>query len=395
MRVALYYPWIYLKGGIERSILELVNRSGHEWTLFTNNFQPENTFEGFSNLEVRMLKQTTVNRDMGSVLSAASSIALQKLPLEGFDALLVWCDGLGPLVTFRNLEVPIVCVCSTPLRPVYDPVYAKLACRGRKPLAKIAFHSLKHMFRIVDRLAWTNFDLVVSTSREVTERITRNRLYPDNEKLWLAHPGIDSSQVDPSQKFRYDPYFLVPGRIAWTKNIELAIKAFLIADLPEPWKLVIAGFLAGKSAAYYEGLQELTKGHPRIEYVISPSDAKLNALYENAYSILFPPLNEDWGMTPLEGMLRAKPIVAVASGGPLESVIDGKTGWLLSPEPTDWADLLRSIVERPEEVARMGSQAREHVVRFDWSNFVANVDRAVRKLNPIRVPVVQPALYPK
>lgn len=386
MKIALFYPWIYVKGGIERSILELVNRSEHEWTLFTNRYAPENTFEGFSKLDVRELRQVTVKRDMRSVLSAAGVIARQKLPLEGFDALLVWCDGLGTLVTFRNHGLPTICVCSTPLRPVYDPVYEKVACKGRKFLARLAYYSFKHLFRIVDRIAWKNFHTVVSTSTEVSNRIIRNGLYPDNEQLKLAYPGIDSTEAVPLAELKYEPYLLVPGRIMWTKNIELAIEAFKLADLPKPWKLVIAGFLDEKSVLYYHNLMAMVDGDPRIEFVVSPSDDKLNELYRNAYSILFTPLNEDWGIVPLEGMLRAKPIMAVASGGPAESIIDGKTGWLLNPSPGVWAEKLKSIVSQPEQVKTMGAHAQQHVKRYDWGHFVAEVDNALREPGTLPAP---------
>ena len=35
MRLAVYGSWIYLKSGIERSLVELFRRSRHEWTLYT------------------------------------------------------------------------------------------------------------------------------------------------------------------------------------------------------------------------------------------------------------------------------------------------------------------------------------------------------------------------
>jgi hypothetical protein len=44
MRVAAYYPWIYLRGGAERTILETLRRSRHDWTLFTNRYDREATF---------------------------------------------------------------------------------------------------------------------------------------------------------------------------------------------------------------------------------------------------------------------------------------------------------------------------------------------------------------
>ena len=46
MKVALYYPWVYLTSGAERTILELTAHSRHQWTIFTNRFDPDGTFPG-------------------------------------------------------------------------------------------------------------------------------------------------------------------------------------------------------------------------------------------------------------------------------------------------------------------------------------------------------------
>ncbi len=188
----------------------------------------------------------------------------------------------------------------------------------------------------------------------------------------LYHPGIDVG--DAPKQVRYDPFFLVPGRISWTKNIGLAVEAFLRADLPAPWRLVVAGFVDQKSRRYLEELQQLAGSHGRIEFVVSPSDDQLNRLYETAYAVLFTPLNEDWGMAVLEGMLRSKPVIANASGGPRESVIDGATGWLLEPEVEQWSALLRRLPGQADAVKNMGAQARLHVEKYDWKRFVTGVD---------------------
>ena len=66
MKLALYHPWIYLHGGIERTILELVRRSQHEWIIFVGHYDPEGTFPGFADLDVRTLRATS-----GTVRSAA------------------------------------------------------------------------------------------------------------------------------------------------------------------------------------------------------------------------------------------------------------------------------------------------------------------------------------
>jgi glycosyltransferase involved in cell wall biosynthesis len=382
LKIAVYYPWVYLKGGIERSMAALISRSRHDWTVFTSHYEPANTFAEFASFKVVQVGAVSVRRDMGSVFKAALNMIGTRLPLEEFDAFVVWCDGLGTITTFRNAHIPTFCICSTPLRAAYDPVYAREALRSRQPLAKLGYHTFKHLFRFIDRLAWSRFDGVVATSCEVKERIVRNRLYPDDARMVLYHPGIDVG--DAPKQVSYEPFLLVPGRISWTKNIELAVDAFLRAGLPEPWRLVVAGFVDQKSQRYLEGLRQRAGNHGRIDFVVSPSDEELNRLYETAYAVLFTPLNEDWGMAVLEGMLRSKPVIANASGGPKESVIDGATGWLLEPDVEQWSALLRSLPAKADAVKNMGAQARLHVEKYDWKRFVNGtddlIDSTVRKI---------------
>ena len=378
LEIAMYYPWIHLKGGIERSIAALVSRSRHNWTIFTSHYEPSDTFEEFARFKVIQIGDVSVSRDMGSVLKAAARIATLRIPVDKFDVFAVWCDGLGPLTTFRNATIPSICICSTPLRPVYDPVYARDALNRRSGLARLAFRAFRSSFRFVDRLAWKRFDGVIATSLEVKERIVRNGLFADGPAMTLNHPGI--AVADAPSDVSYKDYFLVPGRITWTKNIELAIDSFLRADLPPPWRLVIAGFVDQKSTRYLEELKLRAGSSGRVEFVCNPSDEQLNGLYGNAFAVLFPPLNEDWGVAPLEGMLRSKAIVANRSGGPKESVENGVSGWLLEPTVEDWAPLLRSLPDRRELVLRFGRQARVLVEKYDWGHFVRGVETMVEKL---------------
>jgi glycosyltransferase involved in cell wall biosynthesis len=375
MKLAVYYPWIYLHGGIERSLLELSTRSRHEWTIYTGHYQPERTFPGFAGQRVVRLQPLSVKRTIPHVLGASLRIATQQIPLDGFDAFVVWCDGLGDLATFRNHHLPTFNICSTPLRAVFDPVYAEAARQSRGQAGRLFYRLFESAFRPVDRRAWSHYDGVIATSQEVKRRIVDGKLFRDGARMRLLHPGIDARAVDGVAS--YQPLLLVPGRIMWTKNLGLAIDAFRRAELPDPWRLVIAGFVDDKSRDYLRALQTSAKDQPRIEFVENPRDAELRALYRSASAVLFPPLNEDWGIVPLEAMAHGKPVIANASGGPLESVLDGETGWLLRPNAADWAARLSLLAGAGEPLLRkMGQRGREHVAQYDWSRFVRGVDDA-------------------
>lgn len=373
MKIALYQPWIYLHGGLEKSLLELVTRSRHEWVVYTGHYEAKNTFKEFANVDVRELNPTTVNRSIGATFKNAIQVYQQEIPDEGFDAVAVWCDGLGDLIAFKNHDLPLFNICSTPLRPAFDPVYEKQTLQCRSPLYRAMYAAFKYTFRWVDRHAWKHFDGVITTSTEVKNRIIEGKLCNDESKMVMAYPGIEChANLDDVQ---YDPFVLVSGRIMWTKNIQQAIETFLEADLPKPWKLVIAGFLDEKSKVYLANLKTMLKADSPVEFVISPSDEQLTDLYRRASFCLFPPLNEDWGIVPLECMNYGKAVIANASGGPLESIIDGKTGYLLPAEDkAGWVRAIRRLATNHELCRTLGKQAHAHVRKYDWNVFVDNID---------------------
>lgn len=375
MKLALYHPWIYLHGGIERTILELVRRSQHEWIIFVGHYDPVGTFPGFADLDVRTLRATSVNRAVGSVLKSSLQVALQRLPLNSdVDALVVCCDGIGDLITFRNCSLPIFNLCFTPLRAAFDPVYEQKALSARGLIGKIIYKAMKHSFRTVDRRAWRNYSNVIAISGEVKNRIVSGKLFSD-ENILVTYPGIN--WPDTLSDVRYEQFILVAGRIMWTKNIELAIRAFLSADTALPWKLVIAGFVDEKSKIYLHTLQQLAGGSGRIEFVVSPTDEEMKDLFRRTSFSLFTPLNEDWGIAPLEAMSYAKPVIALNSGGPRESIVNGRSGYLLPSSVSDWSVVIAALSRDADLVRRLGENARADVRRFGWDRFVADVDHSL------------------
>jgi len=51
-------------------------------------------------------------------------------------------------------------------------------------------------------------------------------------------------------------------------------------------------------------------------------------------------------------------VVACNSGGPLETIVDGSTGFLRSPEPRQWADAIRELVNDPAKAVAMGQRGK-------------------------------------
>ena len=57
-------------------------------------------------------------------------------------------------------------------------------------------------------------------------------------------------------------------------------------------------------------------------------------------------------------------VISTAIGGSLETIIDGKTGWLVDPNDKDkFAELIDKILDMPlEEREKIAKKARQHIV---------------------------------
>lgn len=374
-RIAVYYPWLYLTSGAERTILEIARRSRHRITIFTNEYQPGATFPELQQMDVRVLSRVPVERSLRSVASAATRLLSQELDLSEFDGLLVVCEGLGDLVALRQRRIPVFCLCLTPLRIAFDPVYRKRYLASRSVLHRLVVRAGTVLYRGVDRIAWRRYRRIFTISEEVKTRILAGRLAPA-EKMRTLHPGVELSAYTPSPPA--ERTFFVPGRIMWTKNLELAIQAFQLfretAPQPSTWKLVIAGIVDRKSEPYLDRLRALASGDPAIEFHVHPSDIQMRAQYAACFATLFTAFNEDWGLVLIEAMASGKPVVAVNRGGPKEIVRHEHDGLLSEPDPGVFASAMGRLASEPGLYERLSSNAPSSAARFGWGPFVDALD---------------------
>lgn len=380
MRVAIYYPWVYLRSGIERMMMELIERSRHDWVIFTSHYYPEQTYPEFRELDIVELSSVSVNRRFSAVSNAAVTILRQKIDLEGFDALVVSSEGLGDLITFRNHDVPVICYCHTPMKVIHDPFSRRVFLDDHRKMAPF-FHLFSAMFKVVDKRAWRHYEYVFCNSEEVRRRIIEAGLAPA-EKIEVLPPGLDSERMRPSGDFQ--KYFVVISRIKWWKNFELAIESFIEFKRRysefEDFQLQVVGQVEPRSEEYFDKLRQMAAGREDIIFKRDPSEEVLMDAYSSSYGLVYPSLNEDWGMVPLEAMGFGKPVIAVNQGGPSESVVDGVTGYLVSPKPSEFAEKMALIAGDQELARRLGQSGAEHVRRYDWDHFVTRFDRFLDSL---------------
>jgi len=108
------------------------------------------------------------------------------------------------------------------------------------------------------------------------------------------------------------------------------------------------------------------------------SDEEVRDRYRRTSLVLMPG-EEDFGIVPLEAQACGRPVVALARGGALESVVPEETGVLVDePTPRAFADAIHHALERRFDPGVI----RRHAERFGRARFgdqmQAIVDETVR-----------------
>ncbi len=91
-------------------------------------------------------------------------------------------------------------------------------------------------------------------------------------------------------------------------------------------------------------------------------------MYYDADMFLYPPIwNEAFGLTPLEAMAAGVPVVVSRCGGIVETVQDGKTGFVVEPDnPAALANALLRLAEDNTLRETMGRAGRARALEFTW-----------------------------
>jgi glycosyltransferase involved in cell wall biosynthesis len=146
--------------------------------------------------------------------------------------------------------------------------------------------------------------------------------------------------------------------------------AALLADEGIDFRLDIVGHSVPKNR---DSLANVTF-HGKLDRRLPDQAALLDRLYAGAHLFVLPTRSECFGMVFAEAASYALPSISVATGGVTSSVLDGKTGLLVSPDggAEAIAAAIASLVADPERYARMSQAAlTDSIERLDWSVWAA------------------------
>lgn len=368
--VVFFHPDLGI-GGAERLVVDaavgLQNR-GHRVVIFTSHCDPAHCFDEVRPassggvLDVRVRGGSVVPATVLGRLAILCAIGRQLHLLAS-----VWATGelagLQPTALFvdqLSAGVPLLRSLAGDAGLLFYCHFPDLLLvRGReqwwKRLYRVPFDALEQ---------WSMgfSDAVAVNSRftrgVVTETWPRLAAHTD---LRVVYPCIDTADNSDDQASRDAPWNGMPfvlsiNRFERKKDIGLALRAFagLSAAQRTGKRLVLAGGYDPRVAENVEYHRELDQaatglglrtatartlvsalGVPAdvdVLFLLSVPSALKTLLLRHARMLAYTPAREHFGIVPLEAMLYGLPVLACDTGGPTETVLEGETGWLRSPD---------------------------------------------------------------
>ncbi|AUN95725.1 glycosyl transferase [Pseudazoarcus pumilus] len=257
--------------------------------------------------------------------------------------------------------------CHTPPRFLYD---LRRHYESATPMVlRPALASLRNWLQPRFEAAVRRMDIVLANSENVRSRLRQ-------------HLGVEARVVYPpvdTHAFRWlsdDGYFLSTARLEPLKRVDVLIRAFL--RMPSQRLVVTSG---GSELAR---LRELARGASNIHFTGWIDDVTLSDCMGRARATVYVPVDEDFGMSPVESMAAGKPVIGVAQGGLLETVRPGETGVLLAPD-FDTEEVCRAVLDMSQRNANeMRSACEERAAMFSRARFLERMDSILQ--HPDRQP---------
>jgi len=282
--------------------------------------------------------------------------------LKNYETVIFSWDSISSVRNCNKTSKKIY-YCHTPPRYIYDlhDLYLKKVPFFIKPVFKLFCYVFKKSYESDVK----KMDLVLTNSINTQKRIKKF--------LW-----IDSVVLYPPvnlREFKYistKDYYLSFARLSDAKRVDKIVEAFKL--MPDKKLLVI----------YWENdpqkskIFSLAKWSSNIEFKTLPWNVGFTDYVGNCIATIYIPIDEDFGMSPVESMAAWKPVLWVNDWWLKETIIDSKTGYLINPD-LKIEDIIEAVNKlTPEKSLDMKADCKERANDFSLSNFEKKLKEIVK-----------------
>ncbi len=374
MKLILLQPYLNIKGGAERVILEIAKH--YKAPVLTLEYDKTKTYEEFEDVDVNVVgKKVPLSNFLPYRASQGLRYGYNFYNLKIKEDYDVLNPHISPSEWIRHNNNRVLWYCHTPPREVYDLYKTRMANRSYKE--KLLYSGMTKVYKTVASRTINKIEEIATNSANTEARIKQYFL----RSATVIPPGINYELYENTS---YNKYFLYPSRIIVNKQQDYVIKAFRhFSEMSKNknYSLILAGTLSNdpEHMKYLEKLKSLSKGL-NVKILTNLSDDKLRELYSKSTAVLFASKNEDYGLVPLEAMASSKPIISINEGGPKETIRNGKDGFLVNTEK-EMAEKMFELINDNSLIEKLGKNGRNNVIRnYSWKNFFKKYDSLLSKV---------------
>lgn len=314
LKVALAHDYLKEYGGAER-VLEALHEIFPDAPVYTAYYNPESLGENGKrfkswNIRTSWFQKVPFANKLLSPFRLFAPMMFESFDLSSYD-LVISSSSAAYLAkaVITKPETLHISYIHTPPRFLYG--YVTSFNYKKNPITKILGEIANHFLRIYDFEVSQRPDILVANSKNIQARI--KKFYRRDSVV--IYPPVDLSEFH--LKRVKEDYFLALNRLVRGKGVDVIVEAATRSGIP----IKIAGV-----GPEMEVLKR--NAGKNIQFLGWVSDKERVTLLQNAKALIVAAEDEDFGITSIEAQAAGTPVIAPASGGFLETVIDGKTGLL-------------------------------------------------------------------
>lgn len=379
-KIAVFHDAFLYRGGGERLVTlmaksldaDLISGFFSEWS-----FVPEEL--GFNGQKIALGNPIFKKWFRHLALKNRFKSAKTKEILKNYETIIFSGNCLD---TLENLpkNIKTVYYCHTPPRYLFDfrEMYLAKFPKIIRPIIEKFFDLQAEKYKKqLDKI-----DIIFTNSQNVHDRL----LNFCNKESTILYPPTDITKFKPKNELSENnfvknlgknifeqtwksEYYLSFSRLSAPKRVDLVVDAFL--EMPDK-NLV---FTYGQNDPEKDKIFAKIQNAKNIFAIPAPSDENFISLVAHSIANIYIPIDEDFGMSPVEAMACGIPTIGVNEWGLKETIIDGKTGFLL-PKDISKNDIISAVKNLNfEKSEKMNLDCRNRANDFSLENFIKNLKK--------------------
>lgn len=205
---------------------------------------------------------------------------------------------------------------------------------------------------------------IITISDSTRDEILKLK-FDGNNLVDIVHPGAAVGEFKKMKKTEF-PSVLYLGRLQPYKNVDVALNAFsqVVTKFPDA-RFVIAGF--GEALNGLKSLAEKLNIQNNVDFLGRVDEGHKRELMAKSWVMVQPSMVEGWGITVIEANAAGTTVIASNVNGLRDSVIDGKTGFLVKPKDVKMlAGVMIDLINNHEFRGYLSEQAHTWAQNFSW-----------------------------